>query len=144
MPFLIDNFGKFGHQLHQQSHGIDHREVVPDRIRKSLSVEETLEKNIQGQASCLALMDELFKELLIRLGRIKPEKKIKNQYIKLKYFDFKQVTIERVSHSVAFEKYKILLEILLSRSDKAIRLMGLGVHFDDANDKALQYSFFDE
>ena len=38
---LVRFFGKAGHIYYQNARGIDDREVVPDRIRKSLGAEET-------------------------------------------------------------------------------------------------------
>ena len=49
MPELINHFGKSGKYYYEVCRGIDHREVSPSRIRKSISVERTFEENIYDQ-----------------------------------------------------------------------------------------------
>ena len=43
---LEDNFGRYGHRLYELARGIDHNPVVPDRPTKSLSAEDTLERDV--------------------------------------------------------------------------------------------------
>ena len=39
-------FGKYGHRLYELARGIDHNLVVPDRPTKSISAEDTFERDI--------------------------------------------------------------------------------------------------
>jgi DNA polymerase-4 len=126
---LTEHFGKLGKSLHLNSFGIDNRSVNPDRIRKSLSVEETFSKNISSLENCIPVVDELFQRLLKRLNDSAVTYPIKNQFIKVKYSDFKQTTLERVSHSVDLSQFKKLLCAVENKENKPIRLLGLGVHF---------------
>ena len=94
---LTEHFGKLGQQLYNQSRGIDHRLVESQRIRKSLSVEHTFLNDIQTKDQCLLALNTLYEKLVKRLHDSAPESPIKNQYIKVKYSDFKLTTVERIS-----------------------------------------------
>lgn len=126
---LTENFGKLGAQLYERSRGIDNRSVEPNRIRKSLSVERTFSRNIQKMDDCLRVIDDLFQQLIERIKLSAANRPIKNQYIKIKYSDFKQTTIERISKTTDLEQFKNLLFELNKREGVSIRLLGLGVHF---------------
>src|SRR5499433_3483204 len=43
---LEKNFGRYGVRLHELSHGIDNSQVVPDRPTKSISAEDTFERDV--------------------------------------------------------------------------------------------------
>jgi len=43
---LEDRFGSYGHRLYQLSRGIDHNPVVPNRVSKSISAEDTFANDI--------------------------------------------------------------------------------------------------
>lgn len=126
---LVDEFGKLGKQLYEQSRGIDNRLVVPDRARKSLSVEETFDKNIETSEECYRMIEILFIRLKERLKHYAPDQVIKNQYLKIKYHDFKLISMERSCSHPDFNQFKKFLEEILIREQKPIRLLGLGVHF---------------
>jgi DNA polymerase-4 len=126
---LTAQFGKMGQRLHEYSFGIDHREVEPDRIRKSVSVEETYSKNIISIENCLPLLDDLFTRLLKRLQDSATDYPIKNHYIKIKYNDFKQITMERSGTTLELNNFKDLLKSVENKAGKQIRLLGMGVHF---------------
>ncbi len=126
---LTEYFGKLGARLHQHSFGRDDREVEPNRIRKSVSVEETFSMNISSLEKCIPIVDDLFQRLLKRLQDSASSFPIKNQYVKVKYSDFKQITIERVSTSADLMQFKNLLQSIENKEKKPIRLLGLGVHF---------------
>jgi DNA polymerase-4 len=127
---LIDHFSeKTGNRLYEQCRGIDNREVEPNRIRKSLSVEQTFKQDIIMDSQCLVILRELYDSLMARLKRHSEHRPIKNQCIKTKLSDFKIVTLERSSQMIDFSLYENLLFELISRSYGKIRLMGIGVHF---------------
>ncbi len=127
---LIDHFReKSGRRLYEQCRGIDNRKVEPNRIRKSLSVEQTFKSDIIMNNQCVAILRELYDSLIVRLERHSENRPIKNQCIKIKLSDFKVVTLERSSQALAFSLYEKLLFELIDRSYGKIRLMGIGVHF---------------
>jgi DNA polymerase-4 len=126
---LTEKFGKLGQQLYEQSRGNDDRRVVPDRIRKSLSVEETFTQNITKPEDCIPVIDLLFQRLVSRIKDSEPNRPIKNQYLKIKYGDFKQTTIERASSEPDLMQFKKLFYDGIKREKISIRLLGLGIHF---------------
>ena len=128
---LTEKFGKLGSQLYERSRGIDNRGVEPNRIRKSLSVERTFSENIQTMDDCVLIITDLHEKLLERIKNSAAGRSIKNQYMKIKYSDFKQNTIERISATPDLQQFKNLLYELNRREGISIRLLGLGVHFQE-------------
>ncbi|MBX3710043.1 MAG: DNA polymerase IV [Gammaproteobacteria bacterium] len=129
---LINHFSeKRGYRLYEQCRGIDNRQVEPNRIRKSLSVEQTFKNDIVMDSQCLVILHELYDSLLAKLKRHSENRPIKNQCIKIKLSDFKIVTLERSSQTVDFSLYENILFELIGRSYGKIRLMGVGVHFSE-------------
>jgi DNA polymerase-4 len=126
---LTRQFGKLGKSLYEYSRGIDDRLVEANRIRKSISVEETFSKNISSRTDCLEVVDFLHGKLLQRIQDSAADRVIKNQFIKIKYSDFKQTTMERISSTADLTQFKELLLSVENPQQKAIRLLGLGVHF---------------
>lgn len=140
---LLLRFGRQGASLWKRSHGIDDREVVIERERKSVGVERTFTQNISTYAECWQVIEEkLFPELETRLEKASPSKAIIKQGIKLKFADFQQTTIEHIHVSLDREYFKELLsEILKRQQGREIRLLGLSVMLQP-KDKMRQLSFF--
>jgi DNA polymerase IV len=132
LPLLLSQFGKLGLQLYNQSRGIDLRDVQPDRIRKSLSVETTFLTNINSKAECMRAIEDLFQKLVKRLKEANLAYPVKNQFIKIKYSDFKQNTVVRASHQPDLEQYQKQLEQVLNQNFSPVRLLGVGVGFETA------------
>jgi DNA polymerase-4 len=63
-PELVDLFGRFGLELYDLCRGIDHRSVEPDRLRKSLSTEETFSIDLTTLEQCEERLKELFTDLM--------------------------------------------------------------------------------
>jgi DNA polymerase-4 len=82
--------------LWERSNGVDERNVVVERERKSLGVERTLMEDIHSWEQCLEIIDFLYAELDRRLTAIKPDRQIARQGVKLKFNDFQQTTQEHV------------------------------------------------
>ncbi|OUR94070.1 DNA polymerase IV [Halobacteriovorax marinus] len=141
-------FGKMGRGLYDKCRGIDHREVVPDYDRKSLSVEHTFLEDIPFVNGCLDQIPDLSKELLRRLKNYQnkhgTEKKISKAFIKMKFHDFQTVTVEKKREdefykelwldnelSDEFSKHlEDLTKIAYERGNRAVRLIGVGVRLD--------------
>lgn len=140
---LLLKFGRQGASLWKRSHGIDDREVIIERERKSVGVERTFTQNISTYAECWQVIeDKLFPELEIRLEKASPSKAIIKQGIKLKFADFQQTTIEHIHASLDREHFKELLsEILKRQQGREIRLLGLSVMLQP-KDQMRQLSFF--
>ena len=88
---LVAKFGtKQGEHLHLVSHGIDHRQVIPEHVIKSLGKEETF-------ATDLLDLKQIRQELLAlctKVGKRVRETGLRGKTVtvKVKYHDFKQVT----------------------------------------------------
>ncbi|WED43010.1 DNA polymerase IV [Legionella cardiaca] len=126
---LVKHFGKLGENLYYQSRGIDNRPVQPDRERKSLSVEITLLENISSTEEATAIINDLYEKLLKRLQSSASNLLIKNQYIKIKFNDFKLATAEIKNSNPELDKFYELFYKIKNEIPKPIRLLGLGVHF---------------
>jgi len=126
---LLKRFGKFGRVLWERCNGIDEREVVTDRLRKSLGVERTLSADIHEWEACLEIIDFLYAELERRLKVIKPDLLIARQGVKLKFDDFQQTTQEHVWPVLNKED---LIDVAKKtweerRAGRGVRLVGLHV-----------------
>ncbi len=129
LDFLITHFGKFGQQLYYQAQGIDNRPVQPHRLRKSLSVEKTLQQDINDSNEAIKIINELYKTLNLRIEESAADLLIKNQFIKIKMNDFKLVSAEIKSTQINLERYTELFQKINRNQLKPIRLLGIGVHF---------------
>lgn len=129
LPWLLDQFGKLGQHLFQQCRGIDNRRVEPNRQRKSLSVERTFAQDISDNDQCLALVPGLYQELQRRISLYAAQRPIKNQFIKIKYDNFKQVSAELASHQMSLTVFQDLFQRALVKEPRSVRLLGMGVHF---------------
>lgn len=130
---LVTQFGSYGNQLYEMSHGIDNRPVQTTHKRKSLSVEETFSTDLMPQQIIETIVQDLFNDLSTRLKQLKKEtrKDIKTLFVKIKFNDFKQTTIQSASTEFSARAFAQLFKIKTFNNDKPIRLIGLGVHFAD-------------
>ena len=129
---LVQRFGKLGNMLYYQSHGIDNRLVIPNRPRKSLSVERTFASNILTSTELEQELIKVYHELCSRLTTAKINRPIKSQFIKIKFADFKQVTREIASSNCEIDIFSQLFSNLLIQHEFApVRLIGIGVSFDN-------------
>jgi len=124
---LTKQFGKSGERFYDFCHGIDHRAVDPEVIRKSLSIEETFIKDLSTIEECSLALTLLIPKFKNRLARI--SKPITKQFIKIKFCDFKSTTVEVVSKELNEQIFHNLLNTGFSRRNKSIRLLGIGVRF---------------
>lgn len=127
---LIHHLGKFGDMLFDFCRGSDDREVETEYERKSLGTEETFSQDISN-----------FEEMKLHVVRMAQEIKesledysdrtVKNLHLKIKYFDFKQTTIER-QLPLCEESFLKLLEERWCQDPRPVRLLGVGVKFEDS------------
>lgn len=141
---LAKHFGKMGSQLYYQARGIDNRTVKANREPKSLSVEETFPHDMKAHADFLPILHELYERLMNRIKNSAADLLIKNQFIKLKFSDFKQSSAEEISGGVNFETFLHLFQKSYDKK-KPLRLIGIGVHFDENSrgSSLAQESLFD-
>ncbi len=136
---LSGHFGKFGKTLFYLCRGIDNREVVTSRERKSLSVERTFAEDLENIDECIEKVPKLHNEFVQRLERYrdKEEKEIKSIAVKLKFSDFTSTTVERVNDELNTENLpglfmELFIELIregFERKKMPVRLLGLGVKF---------------
>jgi DNA polymerase-4 len=124
---LHQHFGSFGERLYQLSRGIDERPVQTERIRKSVSVENTYAHDLADLEACLAELPRLTAQLQKRLQRLDRPYNIHKQFIKIKFRDFSQTTVETVSGNTELENFIALCSAGFARGAKAVRLLGVGV-----------------
>jgi DNA polymerase-4 len=140
---LQEHFGSFGARLHDLSRGIDDREVNPVRERKSISTEETYTPDVPDLAACIALLPELLEHLLGRIKRNGAEKFINKLFVKIKFSDFQQTTVECVGYAPNLDTYARLMETGWQRASRPVRLLGVGVRLSDT-EIVEQLNLFDE
>jgi len=122
---LDKKFGSYGTSLYYMSRGIDNREIITDRKRKSFSFERTFEKDLitieQCHTEALKLYDKLNK-------RLTEKSLISGSFVKLKFSDFTLTTAEERGCKLMRDNfYHLLLKAKARFPKKPIRLIGLGV-----------------
>ena len=124
---LAEQFGGMGERLYDLSRGIDSREVESVRIRKSISVEETYVTDLKSLGACLDEIPALLERLRVRIKRAEEISGIHNVFVKLKFDDFEQTTVERLSHQIDVDLMRALLTEGWHRKERPVRLLGVGV-----------------
>lgn len=128
LQFLTKRFGKSGLHYYNIVRGIHLSEVQPNRIRKSLSAENTFQRDIITNTELEASLKSINEELSIRLK--KSGIKGRTITLKIKYADFTQQTRSKTLDQYPEEKiiWEIAKELLYQENlPKAVRLLGLGV-----------------
>lgn len=133
--FYEQFFGKFGTEIYQRIHGIDHRPVASEGGgRKSIGSETTLKEDT---SDVLSLKNHLT-HFAIKIEEVLVKKHIgaKTITIKLKTFDFKQHTRSKTLNHYVHHHREIedIAHDLLDEYDlsKPVRLIGLTVsNFED-------------
>ena len=120
-------FGSFGERLHQLSLGIDNRPVQTERVRKSVSVENTYASDLPTLQNCLEELPGLMQQLSQRMDKISANYSIHKQFIKIKFHDFVQTTVEMLSETCDRQNFIKLCEDGFARGSKPVRLLGIGV-----------------
>ena len=130
---LLLRFGKMGASLWKRSHGIDEREVITERNRRSVGVERTFTHNISSFEECWSVIQaRLYPELEKRVLKANGTLDIAKQGIKIKFADFQQTTIEHVHHHLTLPFFEeLLVEVLERKKGREIRLIGVSVMLKD-------------
>jgi DNA polymerase-4 len=139
---LSRRFGKWGIELWHLSRGLDDRPVTPDRTRKSVSSENTFSENIQELSELVRPMQAMLDGLAEDLANSHSDRVIRSLVVKVKFADFHRTTAERAGHLVdpaVFEE--LLTEAWKRGNSRAVRLLGVGVRFEDPQESK-QMEFF--
>lgn len=144
LEYLAAHFGVMGQRLYELARGIDERPVNPERIRKSISVEETYMQDLPGLETCLAALPELITRLETRISRAGASSDIHALFAKVKFNDFQQTTVEQVHETLDTRIFRQLIHEGFLRKQKPVRLLGLGVRLkQEQNVEGKQLSLFE-
>ncbi len=133
---LAKRFGKWGLELWDLARGIDDRPVETDRIRKSVSSENTFSENIETLPALIPQLRGLVEGLAEELAEKYMDRTIRSLVVKLKFADFEQTTAERAWHVLEPSIFEELAAEAWRRgNNRPVRLLGAGVRFEDPKDE---------
>ena len=143
---LLEDFGKFGLRLYNIAKGRDNESVTPDREIKSISSEETLQKDTGDLSKLKDLVKEHAEKVAWRLRN--EELKGKTITIKIKFSDFsaftKSQTIAEATDSSKILRDSAMKLFLDSPIKRKVRLIGVAVSNLDVGKKEAQMSLFED
>ncbi|MCW1924277.1 DNA polymerase IV [Luteolibacter arcticus] len=133
-------FGKWGLELWELCRGIDDREVETERIRKSISNENTFTENLTSIDDLRPPMHAMLEELAGDVARHE-DREIRSLVVKMKFADFTRTTAEKAHALMDTEIFDALLAEAWQRGEgKPVRLLGVGVRFrDPEGDEQLEF-----
>ena len=144
---IENHFGRHGHRLHELAFGIDDNEVVPDRPTKSISAEDTFERDL-----ALEDTEDAIRRLAEKVWNAsRKETRIpRTVVLKLKTAEFKILT-RSLTPAEPVASCEELTGIALSLRQRValgpaqrFRLIGVGLHnFQDPDDTPAQPILFE-
>lgn len=127
---LLKTFGKVGDYYYDAARGIDHREVVAERPRKSVGAETTFRHDLLREDD----VKEALKQRAVEVARMLVARNLSGRTVtlKVKYADFRQITRSyTLDHPlVGLKEMWSLLLGLLQKTEigrRPIRLLGVAV-----------------
>jgi DNA polymerase-4 len=144
---LEEHFGRYGRRLHDLARGIDDNAVVPDRPTKSISVEDTFERDV-----LLAETESMIRRLAEKLwlASHKESRVARTIVLKLKTSEFKILTRSRtqLSPPSSCEELTGIALKLRERVDlgpqQRYRLVGVGLsNFRESEERLTQPILFE-
>ncbi|MBB2497272.1 DNA polymerase IV [Pseudomonas sp. UL070] len=139
---LVREFGSFGERLWNLARGIDERAVQVDNRRQSVSVENTYDQDLPDLSACLQRLPELFEQLNTRMARLDASYRPDKPFVKIKFHDFSQTTLEQAGARRDLDSYELLLGAAFARGNKPVRLLGIGVRLLDLRGRHEQLELF--
>lgn len=140
LEFLARNFGKSGQHFYEIVRGIQHSEVKPNRIRKSIAAERTFSADISSQEEILEKLDKIAEELERRMQR--SQVKGKTITVKIKHHDFTLQSRSRTQEEWLCSKEEVMLiaKELIEQSEieKPVRLLGISISKLDNEEEAAE------
>jgi len=124
---LLEHFGSFGDRLYNLSRGQDDRKIQMDSVRKSISVEQTYDQDLDNVEQCITALPELFHQLCGRMEKSRTPISIGKLFIKLKFNDFVATTVEHTALKLDLESFEQLCRTGFVRGNKPVRLIGMGI-----------------
>ncbi|MCV4274252.1 DNA polymerase IV [Pseudomonas capsici] len=139
---LVREFGSFGERLWNLAFGIDERPVQTDSRRQSVSVENTYDMDLPDLASCIEKLPALLETLAVRMERMAGQYRPGKPFVKVKFHDFTQTTLEQSGAGRDLASYEQLLTQAFARGAKPVRLLGIGVRLHDLRGAHEQLELF--
>ncbi|CAN5244897.1 DNA polymerase IV [soil metagenome] len=128
IQFLTKQFGKSGAHYFNIVRGIHLSEVKPNRIRKSLSAENTFESDLSDISEIKAALLQILEDLKGRIAKSKVEGRTLT--LKIKYNDFNvQTRSKSLDHFIQENQLYPMVMDLLEQSPllRPVRLFGIGI-----------------
>ena len=127
---LIKRFGKMGGYYHKIAFGQDDRKVNPNRIRKSISSEDTFEEDLTNIGEMMEAITTIAQNVYDWMERNQVYGKTLT--VKIKFSDFKQITRSKTSPGLITDldsMVRIAGELLsaVDTDNVRVRLLGVGV-----------------
>lgn len=127
---LIKTFGKVGDYYYHAARGIDHREVVAERPRKSVGAETTFRHDLSQEDAIY----EALKQRALAVARILASRNLSGRTVtlKVKYADFEQITRSHtLDHPLTgLKEMWSIIPSLLQKTQvgkRPVRLLGVAV-----------------
>lgn len=139
---LVREFGSFGERLWSLARGIDERAVQVEHRRQSVSVENTFDTDLPDLAACQAQLPQLLEQLQRRMARLEADYRAEKPFVKLKFHDFSQTTLEQAGAGFALDNYRLLLAAAFARGGKPVRLLGVGIRLRQLRGEHEQLELF--
>ena len=147
VSLLKQHFGRYGQRLHELAFGIDHSCVVPDRPTKSMSVEDTFDRDV-----LLTETEVLIRRLAEKLWSAsrKESRAARTIVLKLKTSEFKILTRSHTAELPPFSCEELTYIALKLRDrvnlspQQRYRLVGVGLsNFREPKDGDAQPVLFE-
>mgnify|MGYP006162507489 CR=1 FL=1 len=110
-------------------------QVINEFLLKGLAPEE-------AQLQLVAKSCVLLGELDGRVQRLDSSYRLGKPFIKLKFHDFTQTTLEQAGAGHDLPSYQALLTAAFARGNKPVRLIGVGVRLQDLRSRQEQLQLF--
>jgi len=133
---LVKEFGKAGHHYYRIVRGLDHREVKPDRIRKSIGKERTFSEDISDIGWIQSFIAELSESVSASMKNL--DAAGKTVTLKVRYKNFETVTrsssLNEYTNS-AIDISKMVMQLLeeTEAGNREVRLLGITLSNLDLN-----------
>ena len=140
---LIKIFGSYGYTLFNLVRGIDNRELETNRIRKSISVEDTFLHDLNDTNSCKQQLSILYIKLIERCKSSNVStNEVREIFLKIKFNDFEIITRQKKSCNIELNEFNSLFDSNLVKIIKPIRLLGIGFRLNSKKEESSQYDIF--
>lgn len=129
---LASHFGSFGERLYHLCRGEDDRPVQASRRRKSVSVEQTYDQDLNQLRDWHMHLPDLMESLQRRWEKLDHSYQVQALFAKVRFSDFTISTCEAPADQIDESVFRNLMGSLWQRRQSPARLLGIGVRLKDA------------